>query len=310
MLEYAFLPDAIAIFHITATGVGVVRVDVKPERVRELGERFAESLQRHEDLQLIQRQAAAIHDLLIAPLSAVLGDSGNLVIIPDRELHNIPFAALYDARTQRYVIERFSVSIAPSARGLIHKTAAQTLTPVLVVGDPHDEGAPALGDAAAEASSIAAMYESPTLLSGDRATRVRFIAAAQRSGLIHYAGHADSDLTNTFGTLHLASDGTRRFGDLDSTAIAEMNLHNAPLVILAACGTMRGDPLHEEGMPSIARAFLAAGAKDVIGTLWEVDDDAVAPLFRGLHRELRNGSSAVKALQKAQIACAHNPDPR
>ena len=73
---------------------------------------------------------------------------------------------------------------------------------------------------------------------------------------------------------------------------------------------MRGDSAHVEGMPSIARAFLAAGARNVIGTLWEIDDDAAAPLFHRIHRELRAGSSASDALRNAQIALAHDADPR
>jgi CHAT domain-containing protein len=63
-------------------------------------------------------------------------------------------------------------------------------------------------------------------------------------------------------------------------------------------------------MPSIARAFLAAGARNVVGTLWEVDDDAIAPLFHRVHVELRKGATPSAALRTAQIALAHDPDPR
>jgi CHAT domain-containing protein len=48
----------------------------------------------------------------------------------------------------------------------------------------------------------------------------------------------------------------------------------------------------------------------VVGTLWEVDDDTVAPLFHRLHVELHNGASPSAALRTAQIALAHDPDTR
>jgi CHAT domain-containing protein len=178
------------------------------------------------------------------------------------------------------------------------------------VSDPHSDDESALPNAAQEADAVASMYTSATLLIGERATRVRFTAAAQRSGMIHYAGHADSSSADPFGSLHLASDASGRTGDLNANAIASLNLVRTELVILAACGTMRGDFQHVEGMPSIARAFLAAGARNVVGTLWEVDDDAVAPLFQRIHVELRRGSDPPDALRIAQSALAHERNIR
>jgi CHAT domain-containing protein len=128
--------------------------------------------------------------------------------------------------------------------------------------------------------------------------------------MIHYAGHAESDAADPFGALHLAADRPRATGDLDTSAIAALHLAKAPLVILAACGTIRGESQHVEGMPSIARAFLAAGARSVIGTLWEVDDDVAFALFRRLHTELHNGATPSSALRTAQLALAHDPNPR
>jgi CHAT domain-containing protein len=231
-----------------------------------------------------------------------------LVIVPDREIHEVPFAGLYDARRGRYVVDDFRVSVATNARAILDSGQRQTLTPVLIVGDPDEENATALKDAASEAKAIAALYPSPTLLSGASATRARFVAAARRSALIHYAGHASSDSFSTVGTLHLAGEAAGDSGDLDTAAIAGLHLQNAPLVVLAACGTMRGNPEHIEGMPSIARAFLTAGARNVVGTLWDVDDEAVAPLFRQLHQQLRNGAAPADALRNAQLALAHGPD--
>jgi CHAT domain-containing protein len=228
-----------------------------------------------------------------------------LIIVPDRQLHSVPFGALYDAHTRRYLLDDFAICVTTNASTVLNDSERGALEPVLVVGDPRDEHLTVLHDAAAEAEAIAAMYPAATLLAGERATRARFIAAAQRSGLIHYAGHADSDSFQTAGELHLASDSAGDSGDLDSRIVASLHLKNAPLVILASCGTIRGDSAHIEGMPSIARAFLAAGARNVIGTLWEVDDEAVAPLFRRLHQELRSGATPSEALRTAQLALAH-----
>jgi CHAT domain-containing protein len=310
LVEYALLRDSIVIFYFSSGRSGVVRVPVRRPAVRALVERAVDLLQHRGDIAAIRRQTAALDRLLIVPVAAELAGAERLIIVPDRQLHTLPWAALYEAPQGRYLIEDFAVSVSPSAGAMLQKTSTLTLAPVLVVGDPHDEGAPSLPEAAREAEVIAAMYDSSTLLEGGHATRARFLTAAQGSGMIHYAGHADSNSADPFGALHLAADRPHDTGDLDTSAIAALPLRNAPLVILAACGTMRGESQHVEGMPSIARAFLAAGARSVVGTLWEVDDDTVAPLFHRLHVELHNGASPSAALRTAQIALAHDPDPR
>jgi CHAT domain-containing protein len=310
LLEYALLHDAIVIFYFSPSGSGAVRVATTPFAVRSLVERYTDLLQHRGELGAVQNASAALYRLLIQPVSAVVSGAEHLVIVPDREIHAVPFAALYDSTQGHYLIDNVAVSVAPSAGALLVGRDPLTLAPVLVVGDPHDEGAPSLPEAASEADSIAAMYDSSTLLTGTRATRRRFITAALRSGMIHYSGHAESNSADPFGALHLVADNPHQSGDLDRNAIAALHLGNRPLVILAACGTIRGDSAHVEGMPSIARAFLAAGARGVVGTLWEVDDDAVAPLFRRLHVELHNGANPSAALRAAQIALAHDPDPR
>ncbi|HXA19718.1 MAG TPA: CHAT domain-containing protein [Thermoanaerobaculia bacterium] len=310
LVEYALLPDAIVTFYFTSSRSGVVRVPASPANVRALVEQCVDLVQHRGDIEAVYRSAAALHRLLIAPVAAELAGADRLIIVPDRQLHTVPWAALWNAPRGHYLIDDMALSVAPSASALLLKKQPAVLAPVLVIGDPHDEGAASLPEAAREAEVIAAMYGSSTLLESDHATRARFVAAARMSGMIHYAGHAESDATDPFGALHLAADHPHETGDLDTTDIAALRLEKAPLVLLAACGTMRGESGHVEGMPSIARAFLAAGARGVIGTLWEVDDDAAAPLFHRLHLELRNGASPSAALRTAQIELAHGTDPR
>jgi CHAT domain-containing protein len=310
LIEYDLLPDSIVIFYFSPAGFGVARIPVNQAAVSTLVERYVDSLQHRSDAAEVNRQSAALYRLLIGPVSTQLAGIDRLVIVPDRQFHTIPWAALYNPGRGHYLVDDFAISVAPSASTILQKTIPLSLAPVLVVGDPHDGDMPALADASHEAEAIAALYRSSTLLEGERATRERFLAAVLQSGMIHYAGHAESDSADPFGALHLAADRPRATGDLDTSAIAALHLSKAPLVILAACGTIRGESQHVEGMPSIARAFLAAGARSVIGTLWEVDDDVASALFRHLHTELHNGATPSSALRTAQLALAHDPNPR
>ncbi len=72
-------------------------------------------------------------------------------------------------------------------------------------------------------------------------------------------------------------------------------------MVLSACATMRGDASRIEGMPSLSRAFLTAGAQSVIGMLWDIDDATTAQLLTPFYRRLRAKTSPSQALREAQI---------
>jgi len=310
LLEYAILPDSVAIFCVTPKGYEVVQMPRDWNALRGAVSQFRDSLERASAIERIQKQAADLRRLLIGGVAPKIAGARHLIVVPDRELNSIPFAALYDGATGRYLIEDYSISVAPSARFAVRRTAAAT-TPALVIGDPKSDGGPALPDAMREAQAIAAMYPAATLLVAERATRARFIESAEGSAIIHYAGHADSDEADTYGILRLAaSEDGRSAGALDAADIARLKLRNAPLVVLAACGTIRGEADHVEGMPSVASAFLAAGARGVVGTLWEINDDVAARLFRRIHEQILAGQSAPAALRNAQIELARDSDAR
>jgi CHAT domain-containing protein len=303
LIEYALQPDSLVIFTASHGTVTAKSVPADRRRLAALVASFAENIRRRATGAEVQRDAAALHRLLIEPLQ--LAGIDELVIVPDRELYGVPFAALFDARRQRYLVEDFTIRFAPSA-SMPHRPAEGPLTPALVVADPSGTRWPKLNYGREEAGRIAALYGAATL-AGDEATLERFMEAAPRQALIHYAGHADSDATHSYGALLLAGDDA---GVLGSSRIARQRLPLQPLVVLAACGTFRGDPLHVAGMASLARAFLTAGARTVVGTLWEIDDDVAAPLFLRFHQEVRTGAQPARALRSAQLAMLRSEDER
>jgi CHAT domain-containing protein len=309
VLEYAMLPSSIAIFVVTPNGADVVEIPRDAASMQASVEHMRELLERRAPIEGVQSASADLHRILIGSAAAKIAGARQLILVPDRELNTVPFAALFNPASGRYLIEDYAISVAPSAGFLTRKKSAAPGA-TLVVGDPSSAAGPALPDAAHEAQTIASMYPSATLLIGERATRARFIESAENSAVIHYAGHAESDDAESYGSLRLAADGARDSGALELGDIARLKLHNAPLVVLAACGTIRGDAAHVEGMPSVARAFLAAGARDVVGTLWEIDDDIASKLFRRLHQQIRAGDGPAAALRDAQLALARDGDAR
>jgi CHAT domain-containing protein len=77
---------------------------------------------------------------------------------------------------------------------------------------------------------------------------------------------------------------------------------NADVVVLSACQTARGPHSRGEGVSGLARAFLYAGSRGVVCSLWGVDDERTADLMADFYRGLKDGRPAAEALRLAQLA--------
>ena len=303
VIEYAMLPDSLAIFCVTRGGIVAERVPIDRSALAARVLSFARRLQTRQD---VSKEAVSLHGLLIAPVASTIAGARELVLVPDRELSMLPFAALHDG--SRYLIESHSLRVAPSAARAPDRPAVPAAASnAVVIADPATDRAPRLPGSRREAEGIAAIHGA-SILQDREATPDRVAEAIASSSLVHYAGHADSS-AETYGALLLASIGDDS-GLLSAGRIARLELRGRPLVVLSACGTLRGNPTHIAGMPSLARAFLGAGARAVVGTLWEIDDDVAATLFLRFHERLRAREVPAGALRAAQLAMLQSSVPR
>ncbi|MEA2465756.1 MAG: hypothetical protein QOJ98_3503, partial [Acidobacteriota bacterium] len=308
VVEYAVLPRRTVVFCISRDGIVAKSIEIERRELETQVAAFAERLRRRVPVEEIREEASALRRMLIEPLRSQLAGVRDLIIVPDRQLHALPFAALWNVETKQYLVEEYTLRFAPSA-AFSRRPAMGPTQAALVIADPPAAAYPQLPASREEAVAIAAMYGGATLLAGQAATRTAFLERARGSDLIHFAGHANSDATASHGALLFAEAGNDS-GILGSTEVAQLRLERSPLVVLAACGTLRGNALHVAGMSSLSRAFLIAGARGVVGTLWEVDDDVSAALFRRFHAHLRAGMPPAEALRAAQVDALRSPDPR
>ena len=72
----------------------------------------------------------------------------------------------------------------------------------------------------------------------------------------------------------------------------------ARLVVLICCHSGRGE-IKAEGVVGIARAFMGAGARSVLVSLWAIDDEATMEFIKSFYRHLLEGISASESLSKA-----------
>lgn len=89
-------------------------------------------------------------------------------------------------------------------------------------------------------------------------------------------------------------------GILRSAEIASLNLADCSLVVLSACETGLGYSNSSEGVYGLQRAFKLAGAKQILMSLWAVDDRATDMLMTGFYQGLLRGEDADEALRKSK----------
>jgi CHAT domain-containing protein len=90
-------------------------------------------------------------------------------------------------------------------------------------------------------------------------------------------------------------------GVLTAAEVLNMDLQETQLVVLSACDTGAGQVLNYEGVSGLRRAFMLAGAKALVMSLWKVPDQQTQELMINFYEHLVNGYSPADALHVAQI---------
>ena len=240
------------------------------------------------------------YDAVIGPIVDMLGPQDDeLVIISDGVLSLTPWAAVIESIRIRTVPSLTSYQLILSVSEGHHKK-----TGALLVGNPClnqlKKPPPDLPFAQVEVEMIASILNTRPL-TGRQATKAEVMKRMSSVGLIHIAAHGD-ELT---GEIALSPNPgwTSKFPQrkdyiLKMSDVQASNLR-ARLVVLSCCHSGRGRILKGEGVVGIARAFLAAGARSVLVTLWEIDDEATMVFMKSFYQHLKEGKTASAAVQQS-----------
>ena len=255
-----------------------------------------------------------LYKIFIAPMADLL-DEPEILIVPDRSLYKISFAALKD-ENGKYLSETFRIRIVPSLTTLklIQERPATQCNDrsVLIVGDPDVSYVrPRLSQlsfARKEAKMIAEWLGVQPLL-GCQATKQAVLEEMRSAGLIHFAAHGDAER----GEIALAPERPVNrilHGDdfvLKMSDISEVQL-SAKLVVLSCCHSAYGH-IRAEGVEGIARAFLGSGARSVLVAQWALDDKATEKFMGRFYKHLVCGKSASESLHQTMKWMRENGFP-
>jgi CHAT domain-containing protein len=266
--------------------------------------------------------AEMLFQKLLAPI-AEYRTSSSVIVIPDGQLHLLPFAALMDKNT--YVLTDHVVSSSPSSTVLCllrEREAATLQDPLQYVGvaawqeSPkgqnvvlrsvslfHQNQPEALPESREEVEKIAHDFPaSSTVLVGDEATETRFkrLPLAQYR-VLHLAlhGYVDLEFPDRSALVFANERQGPDDGLLEVREIRNLQL-KARLVTLSACNTGVG-PVGTSDVANLGNAFIEAGAESVVSTLWDLQDRTAEQMMTQFYQYLSLRNEKAIALRNAQL---------
>ena len=133
---------------------------------------------------------------------------------------------------------------------------------------------------------------------GSQATKDAIIQNLREGvAVIHFAAHGTTD-----GEIFLTPSTTNDLPSEQDYILTMKEVQESgilpQLVVLSCCHSGRGE-IKAEGVVGMSRAFLAAGARAVVASLWAIADEATMVFMEKFYSHLKEGESASKSLQQA-----------
>lgn len=256
--------------------------------------------------------ATYLYKKLILPVQSKLPQIKRLIIIPDDELHYLPFEALQDEQN-KFLIERFSIQYQYATALLGENKKTKWPAGILSFAPFSEKG---YSDSLGSLSPLPASGEEIANLEGitftdSLATKNQFLQAVNHYNIVHLATHAsvnNEEPSLSFITFYPSNSDYKLYAQ----EIYDLRLDSTQLVILSACETGTGKLVKGEGLMSLSRAFAYAGCPNIITSLWKAEDKTTAFITQRLHYYLNKKYSKDEALQQAKIDLLKNKqiDPR
>ena len=309
VVAYFFSGDDLHVFFATRGSLQVRTVPAVRPGVLDALQEIRTSVQRPPREETLDRTRQAflaasrqLHKVLIEPLPSTVRRANKWYVLPDDELWSVPFMGLVGTDGRFEAEQRTIIAI-----NTLKSVARDTTSPaspaeefhVFALGDP--EGA--LPAASRELALLQSLDSKAVVVTGHGATEERFRAEVKTASIVVLATHADRPPLADSAYLSLAPTSSSD-GHLTAQEIGAMDLTHLDLVVLAGCGTAVSEE-QQRTFVSLSDAFLFAGVKVVLGTLWDISDPGTFRFVKHFVENWKTTGDYATALQLAQNDCIH-----
>jgi CHAT domain-containing protein len=257
-----------------------------------------------------------LYSMLVEPASSVLPKDGRMILLPDPSLASLNFETLIvPGPTAHFWIEDATLTTASSLTLLARTSTSASRTAkaksLLMLGNTEPvEAFAALPKAHEEMQRVESYFpdaQRAVVLEGKAATPQGYVQSGPGGfTYLHFVTHGTASVTRPLDSAVILS----RDGDSYKLYAREIIQHplTAQLVTISACEGANGRAYSGEGLVGLSWAFLRAGAHNVVGALWEVNDSAAPQIMDVFYGEISRGSDPASALRAAKLALLREKD--
>ncbi len=254
--------------------------------------------------------ASDLYQAILAPAAGRIPPDSNVIVVPDGVLHELNFETLVVPLPKpHYWIEDVTIATAPSLRilggsGDRVSSGQPHAATLLLFGDPvlNNQEFGTLPNVKREIAAVQDHFQAANrcVFTGARAVPEEYAKASPANFTnIHFATHATANRESPLNSAIILSHHGENF-KLYARDVAAVPLR-ADLVTISACTSAGAKAYAGEGLMGFAWAFLQAGARNVIASLWDVDDASSVDIMRDLYAGLAAGQTPARALRTAKL---------
>jgi CHAT domain-containing protein len=235
-----------------------------------------------------------------------------VIIVPHRRLHKLNFETLVtDGEKPHFWIEDVCIQNTSFLAGLEKPENAKPDFPkqLLLIGDPVQatKEFPGLAHASQEIDAVSGRFQQPAeaVYTQARATPEAYDDSKPgQFRFLHFVTHGTANDLNPLESAIILSPGKDGF-KLYARDIIKTTIH-PELVTISSCYGAGTRQYSGEGLVGLSWAFLRAGAHNVIGALWETDDEANVKLMETFYKEVGTKDDLAGALRTAKLGLLHS----
>ncbi|PQA56361.1 CHAT domain-containing protein [Siphonobacter curvatus] len=290
--------------------------------------------QRYETYRKSNYTEGSWYEIYWKPIQKALGNVHKVYIAPDGLYHSLNLQTLYNADTKRYLSNELELLVLNSTQDVLNPKPTVANNTMVLIGHPnfkvsstrelpskhvHHRGGVSFEDLPytkieiEELAQIAQKHHHSTQLYLDTAATEALFYTLDSPKVLHIATHGFVKDSPHPEPLELINCGLVLAGAADTTLVNSpidgiltgyeaslTSLSQTELVVLSACHTGSGRYSEHEGLQSLQKAFLLAGAHSVLMSLWKINDAITVEFMKSFYTHWLNGSSKPEALRQAQ----------
>ncbi len=306
VLYYVVQNTGLILWHINGTEVHVKNVFLPQIQLIKKTTAFHESLVARRDAPDATFDEQISRQLFLYLIQPVLSSikSNHLIIVPQEELNSIPFQALQNPETAKYLGESFAISYAPSATVLASLDNKSPLKSgrLLAVADPE------IHDAREEVDAIGKLYPGRSkVVTQDSVNKADVKKWVSDYNVVHLSVHGKFNASDPLLSYLQFKEVSPDNGRLTAAEMFGLPLQKNSLVVLSACETGRVETTHANEVLGMVRSLLYAGAGNLVLSSWEVNSRSTKLWMETFYKE-GQANLPAEAARRALVAVKSRPE--